>query len=163
MMQTELERLKRERYELTIALDRCIRAKNIALMYEIKSKIKIVNEMIEDIERVDAIKLDDVNNKHLKSWFGKSLSLSINCYDMGTYYLDSTVNFLKEKGMQPKDRFAEVVSNANKAINELRKEIAKFLVDYQDDNWEDFEQLEKMLSDKIFTDRELVYKRKYEK
>ena len=28
---------------------------------------------------------------------------------------------------------------------------------------EDFEQLEKMLSDKIFTDRELVYKRKYEK
>ena len=26
-----------------------------------------------------------------------------------------------------------------------------------------FEQLEKMLSDKIFTDRELVYKRKYEK
>ena len=82
---------------------------------------------------------------------------------MGTYYLDSTVNFLKEKGMQPKDRFAEVVSNANKAINELRKEIAKFLVDYQDDNWQDFEQLEKMLSDKIFTDRELVYKRKYEK
>ena len=55
--------------------------------------------MIEDIERVDAIKLDDVNNKHLKSWFGKSLSLSINCYDMGTYYLDSTVNFLKEKGI----------------------------------------------------------------
>ena len=54
---------------------------------------------------------------------------------MGTYYLDSTVNFLKEKGMQPKYRFAEVVSNANKAINELRKEIAKFLVDYQDDNW----------------------------
>lgn len=96
-MQTELERLKRERYELTITLDRCIRAKNIALMYEVKSKIKIVNEMIEDIERVDAIKLDDVNNKHLKSWFGKSLSLSINCYDMGTYYLDSTVNFLKEK------------------------------------------------------------------
>ena len=162
-MQTELERLKRERYELTIALDRCIRAKNIALMYEVKSKIKIVNEMIEDIERVDAIKLDDVNNKHLKSWFGKSLSLSINCYDMGTYYLDSTVNFLREKGMKPKDRFAEVVNNANKAINELRKEIAKFLVDYQDDNWEDFEQLEKMLSDKIFTDRELVYKRKYEK
>ena len=40
--------------------------------------------MIDDIERVDAIKLDDVNNKHLKSWFGKSLSLSINCYDMGT-------------------------------------------------------------------------------
>ena len=33
----------------------------------------------------------------------------------------------------------------------------------EDDNWEDFEQLEKMLSDKIFTDRELVYKRKYEK
>lgn len=162
-MQTEIERLKRERYELTIALDRCIKARNLALMCEIQSKIKIVNGMIEDIERVDAIKLDDVNNKHLKSWFGKSLSLSINCYDMGTYYLDSTVNFLKEKGMQPKDKFAEVVSNANKAISELRKEIAKFLVDYQDDNWQDFEQLEKMLSDKIFTDRELVNKRKYEK
>ena len=82
MMQTELERLKRERYELTRTLDRCIRAKNIALMCETKSKIRIVNEMIEDIERVDAIKLDDVNNKHLKSWFGKSLSLSINCYDI---------------------------------------------------------------------------------
>ena len=64
MMMTELERLKRERYELTRTLDRCIKAKNIALMYEVKSKIKIVNEMIEDIERVDAIKLDDVNNKH---------------------------------------------------------------------------------------------------
>ena len=163
MMQTELERLKRERCELTRTLDRCIRAKNIALMCETKSKIKIVDQKIQDIENVNAIKLDDVNNKHLKSWFGKSLSLSINCYDMGTYHLDSTVNFLKEKGMQPKDRFAEVVNNANKAINELQKEISKFLVDYQDDNWEDFEQLEKMLSDKIFTDRELVYKRKYEK
>ena len=110
--------------------------------------------IIEDklITNIEIIKIDK-----------ETLSLSINCYDMGTYYLDSTVNFLKEKGMQPKDRFAEVVSNANKAINELRKEIAKFLVDYQDDNWEDFEQLEKMLSDKIFTDRELVYKRKYEK
>ena len=54
-MQTELERLKRERYELTRTLDRCIRAKNIALMYETKSKIKIVENMIDDIERVDAI------------------------------------------------------------------------------------------------------------
>ena len=45
-MQTELERLKRERYELTITLDRCIRAKNIALMYETKSKIKIVENKI---------------------------------------------------------------------------------------------------------------------
>ena len=118
-MQTELERLKRERYELTNTLSRCIKAKNIALMCETKSKIKIVNEMIDDIERVDAIKLDDVNNKHLKSWFGKSLSLSINCYDMGTYYLDSTVNFLKEKGMQPKNRFAEVVNNHSRIYKEV--------------------------------------------
>ena len=42
MMHTELERLKRERYELTRMLARCIKAKNIALMYETKSKIKIV-------------------------------------------------------------------------------------------------------------------------
>ena len=38
MMHTELERLKRERYELTRTLDRFVRAKNIALMYETKSK-----------------------------------------------------------------------------------------------------------------------------
>ena len=62
MMQTELERLKRERYELTRTLDRCVRAKNIALMYETKSKIIIVDQKIQDIENVNAIKLDDVNN-----------------------------------------------------------------------------------------------------
>ena len=70
-MQAELERSKRERYELTRTLDRCVRAKNIALMYETKSKIRIVDQKIQDIENVNAIKLDDVNNKHLKSWFGK--------------------------------------------------------------------------------------------
>ena len=51
-MHTELERLKRERYELTRMLDRCIRAKNIALMCETKSKIRIVENMIDDIEKV---------------------------------------------------------------------------------------------------------------
>ena len=162
-MHTELERLKRERYELTTTLERCIKAKNIALMYGIKSKIRIVENMIDDIERVDAIKLDDVNNKHLKSWFGKSLSLSINCYDMGTYYLDSTVNFLKEKGMQPKNRFAEVVSNANKAINELRKEIAKFWLTIKMTIGKILKSLKKSYPITFFTDRELVYKRKYEK
>ena len=94
----------------------------------ISNKIEELGLKRTTVSNDTGIPLDDVNNKHLKSWFGKSLSLSINCYDMGTYYLDSTVNFLKEKGMQPKDRFAEVVNNANKAINELRKEIAKFLV-----------------------------------
>ena len=46
MMQTEIERLERERYELTIALARCIRAKNIALMCETKSKIRIVENIL---------------------------------------------------------------------------------------------------------------------
>ena len=59
MIMTELERLKRERYELTRTLDRCVRAKNIALMYETKSKIKIVDQKIQDIENVNAIKLDE--------------------------------------------------------------------------------------------------------
>ena len=97
----------------------------IAYCY-IKMTTKQASTIAEEYKKLIDNLIKTQNNKHLKSWFGKSLSLSINCYDMGTYYLDSTVNFLKEKGMQPKNRSAEVVNNANKAINELRKEIAKF-------------------------------------
>ena len=112
------------------------------MMMKTRASIQAVDDAIADIERVERVGMDDVNNRHLKSWFGKSISLSINCNDLSVYYLDSTINFLKTKGLVPKGSFETAANNYKKAANELRKEIAKFLVDYQDDNWEDFADLE---------------------
>ena len=128
-----------------------------------KAEITEVNDAIVEYERAQNIGLDDIQNKHLKSWFGKSISLSINCNDLSIYYLDSTINFLRTKGLTPKGSFELAANNFRNAANNLRKEIAKFLVDYEDDNWDDFADLEQMITDKKFTDREKVFKKQYEK
>ena len=132
------------------------------MMMKTKAEITSVNDLIIEYERSQDIGLDDIQNKHLKSWFGKSISLSINCNDLSIYYLDSTINFLKTKGLVPKGSFETAANNYKIAANNLRKEIAKFLVDYQDDNWEDFADLEEMITEKKFTDREKVFKKQYE-
>lgn len=154
--------LKQKQVELTKRLNLFTRQGNYLMMMKTKAEITEVNDAIVEYERAQNIGLDDIQNKHLKSWFGKSISLSINCNDLSIYYLDSTINFLKTKGLVPKGSFETAANNYKKAANELRKEIAKFLVDYEDDNWEDFSDIEKMISDKKFTDREKVFKKQYE-
>ncbi len=132
------------------------------MMMKTRAEITSVNDLIIEYERAQDIGLDDIQNKHLKSWFGKSIYLSINCNDLSIYYLDSTINFLKTKGLVPKGSFETAANNYKKAANNLRKEIAKFLVEYEDDNWDDFADLEQMITDKKFTDREKVFKKQYE-
>ena len=132
------------------------------MMMKTRASIQAVDDAIADIERVERVGMDDVNNRHLKSWFGKSISLSINCNDLSIFYLDSTINFLRTKGLAPKGSFELAANNYKQAANNLRKEIAKFLVDYEDDNWEDFSDIERMISDKKFTDREIVFKKQFE-
>ena len=154
--------LKKERVELLNRLNSFTRKSNYLMMMKTRASIQAVDDAIADIERVERVGMDDVNNRHLKSWFGKSISLSINCNDLSVYYLDSTINFLKTKGLVPKGSFETAANNYKQAANELRKEIAKFLVDYQDDNWEDFADLEEMITEKKFTDREKVFKKQYE-
>ena len=161
--------LKQKQVELTKRLNLFTRQGNYLMMMKTKAEITEVNDAIMDYERAQNIGLDEIQNKHLKSWFGKSISLSINCNDLSIYYLDSTINFLKTKGLVPKGSFETAANNykqsANnykQAANNLRKEIAKFLVDYQDDNWDDFADLEQMITDQKFTDREKVFKKQYE-
>ncbi len=161
-MQTTIAELKQKQVELTKRLNLFTRQGNYLMMMKTKAEITEVNDAIMDYDRAQNIGLDDIQNKHLKSWFGKSISLSINCNDLSIYYLDSTINFLKTKGLVPKGSFETAANEYRKAANNLRKEIAKFLVDYQDDNWEDFSDIEKMISDKKFTDREMVYKKQFE-
>ena len=62
-----------------------------------------------------------------------------------------------------KGSFETAATNYKQAANNLRKEIAKFLIDYEDDNWDDFSELEQMITEKKFTDREKVFKKQYEK
>ena len=155
--------LKQKQVELTKRLNLFTRQGNYLMMMKTKAEITEVNDAIVEYERAQNIGLDDIQNKHLKSWFGKSISLSINCNDLSIYYLDSTINFLKTKGLVPKGSFETAANNYKIAANNLRKEIAKFLVDYQDDNWDDFSELEQMITDKKFTDREKVFKKQYEK
>lgn len=140
-----------------------VRAGNYFMAMKVRLDIEAINEQIADIERIDVVDLDNINNSQLKSWFGKSISLSINCNDLSIYYLDSTINFLRTKGLVPKGSFETAANNYKQAANNLRKEIAKFLVDYEDDNWDDFSDLEQMITDKKFTDREKVFKKQYEK
>ena len=154
--------LKQKQVELTKRLNLFTRQGNYLMMMKTKAEITEVNDAIMDYERAQNIGLDDVQNKHLKSWFGKSISLSINCNDLSIYYLDSTINFLRTKGLVPKGSFETAANEYRKAANNLRKEIAKFLVDYQDDNWDDFADLEQMITDRKFTDREKVFKKQYE-
>ena len=154
--------LKQKQVELTKRLNLFTRHGNYLMMMKTKAEITSVNDLIIEYERAQNIGLDDVQNKHLKSWFGKSISLSINCNDLSIYYLDSTINFLRTKGLVPKGSFETAANNYKQAANNLRKEIAKFLVDYQDDNWEDFADLEEMITEKKFTDREKVFKKQYE-
>ena len=155
--------LKQKQVELTKRLNLFTRQGNYLMMMRTKAEITEVNDAIVEYERAQNIGLDDIQNKHLKSWFGKSISLSINCNDLSVYYLDSTINFLKTKGLVPKGSFETAANNYKQAANNLRKEIAKFLVDYQDDNWEDFADLEEMITEKKFTDREKVFKKEFEK
>ena len=161
MVQSIIE-LKKERVELLNRLNSFTRKSNYLMMMKTRASIQYIDDAIADIERVDRVGMDDVNNRHLKSWFGKSISLSINCNDLSIYYLDSTINFLRTKGLVPKGSFETAANNYKQAANNLRKEIAKFLVDYEDDNWDDFSDIEKMISDKKFTDREMVYKKQFE-
>lgn len=154
--------LKQKQVELTKRLNLFTRQGNYLMMMKTKAEITEVNDAIVEYERAQNIGLDDIQNKHLKSWFGKSISLSINCNDLSVYYLDSTINFLKTKGLVPKGSFETAANNYKIAANNLRKEIAKFLVDYQDDNWDDFSDIERMISDKKFTDREMIFKKQYE-
>ena len=154
--------LKQKQVELTKRLNLFTRQGNYLMMMKTKAEITEVNDAIMDYDRAQNIGLDDIQNKHLKSWFGKSISLSINCNDLSVYYLDSTINFLKTKGLVPKGSFETAATNYKQAANNLRKEIAKFLVDYEDDNWDDFADLEQMITEKKFTDREKVFKKQYE-
>ena len=154
--------LKQKQVELTKRLNLFTRQGNYLMMMKTKAEITSVNDLIIEYERAQDIGLDDIQNKHLKSWFGKSISLSINCNDLSIYYLDSTINFLRTKGLVPKGSFETAANNYKQAANNLRKEIAKFLVDYQDDNWDDFADLEEMITEKKFTDREKVFKKQYE-
>ena len=155
--------LKQKQVELTKRLNLFTRQGNYLMMMKTKAEITEVNDAIMDYERAQNIGLDEIQNKHLKSWFGKSISLSINCNDLSIYYLDSTINFLKTKGLVPKGSFETAANNYKQAANNLRKEIAKFLVDYEDDNWDDFSELEQMITEKKFTDREKVFKKEFEK
>ena len=155
--------LKQKQVELTKRLNLFTRQGNYLMMMKTKAEITEVNDAIVEYERAQNIGLDDIQNKHLKSWFGKSISLSINCNDLSIYYLDSTINFLKTKGLVPKGSFETAANNYKQAANNLRKEIAKFLVEYEDDNWDDFADLEQMITEKKFTDREKVFKKQYEK
>ena len=154
--------LKKERVELLNRLNSFTRKGNYLMMMKTRASIQAIDDAIADIERVDRVGMDDVNNRHLKSWFGKSISLSINCNDLSIYYLDSTINFLKTKWLVPKGSFETAANNYKQAANNLRKEIAKFLVEYEDDNWDDFADLEQMITDRKFTDREKVFKKQYE-
>ena len=154
--------LKKERIELLNRLNSFTRKSNYLMMMKTRASIQAVDDAIADIERVERVGMDDVNNRHLKSWFGKSISLSINCNDLSVYYLDSTINFLRTKGLAPKGSFELAANEYRKAANNLRKEIAKFLIDYEDDNWDDFSDIERMISDKKFTDREMVFKKQFE-
>ena len=162
-MQTTIAELKQKQVELTKRLNLFTRQGNYLMMMKTKAEITEVNDAIMDYERAQNIGLDEIQNKHLKSWFGKSISLSINCNDLSIYYLDSTINFLKTKGLVPKGSFETAANNYKQAANELRKEIAKFLIDYEDDNWQDFSEIEQMITDKKFTDREKVFKKQFEK
>lgn len=90
-MKLTIGELKQKQVELTKRLNLFTRQNNFLMIMEVKQQLKKVEDAISDYDRVDNLGLDNINNKHLKSWFGKSISLSINCNDLsdGNRKLDS--------------------------------------------------------------------------
>ena len=125
MAQSIIE-LKKERIELLNRLNSFTRKSNYLMMMKTRASIQAVDDAIADIERVERVGMDDVNNRHLKSWFGKSISLSINCNDLSIYYLDSTINFLRTKGLVPKGSLKRLQTNTAKLQTICEKRLLNF-------------------------------------
>ena len=127
-MQTTIAELKQKQVELTKRLNLFTRQGNYLMMMKTKAEITEVNDAIVEYERAQNIGLDNIQNKHLKSWFGKSISLSINCNDLSIYYLDSTINFLRTKGLTPKGSFETAANEYRKFCNLFAQVVCSFTI-----------------------------------
>ena len=57
----------------------------------------------------------------------------------------------------------KAMEDVSRSLTALRKEFSKLLEGDKDVNYEDFDKLEQLITKSIFTDREIVHKKEYEK
>lgn len=102
-------------------------------------------------------------DKNLRSWAGRTLSMSINCADASLYLLDMFCAYFKDIGFERKEEWELRYKTLEKAI----KDFSQFSADMfsgkdRNDNCEDLIRLCDLLCTRFYTDREQVYFRKYQ-
>ncbi len=166
-LNVELEKLKQERTTLAKKINSMMKdgtffKQNGKAAYY-TSQVDMINRRISDIEQVQKFELHQRQNKHLMSWLGKTLSLVINTADLSVFYMESAQAYFKTQGLEPKDDMLTAMENVSRSLTALRKEFSKLLDGDKDANYEDFDKLEQLITKNIFTDREIVHKKEYEK
>ena len=162
----ELEQLKKERMEAMKKLNKLMRSGGYLKAVEMEQldfRISTLSARISDIEQVLKFEIDQRQNTHLMSWLGKTLSLVINNADLSVYYMNTAQAYFKTQGLMPKNEMFTAMENVKTSLSALRNEFGKLLDGDKGANFEDFDKLEQLITKSIFTDRELIYKKQYDK
>ena len=153
--------------DLTEARDRfaeAIRSQNYVMIEQFKKRIEMFeNELEMAYAFINLCTEKITGDKHLISWGGKMLSLSINEADLAIKHLDMFWLYFKESGYIPKEEWKEAHEGLLQALTKYRRYMIEFFSgDNIDHNAEDMSFVEDTIANKLFTDREMVYFRKYE-
>lgn len=153
--------------DLTEARNRfaeAIRSQNYVMIEQFKKRIEMFENELEMSYAFINLNTEKVKgDKHLISWGGKMLSLSINEADLAIKHLDMFWLYFKESGYIPKEEWKDAYEGLLQALTKYRRYMIEFFSgDNIDHNAEDMTFVEDTIANKLFTDREMVYFRKYE-
>lgn len=135
---------------------------------ELANMTRIIRELQDEYDKalIDIKYEEDTKNmnRHLRSFVGKILSLSLNEADLAIYHIDMFFAYMKEKDLQPKDEWEHARLEVKKAISTYRDFMKNFFRDETNlvSNEIDFMHLAEYIKTKMFTDREQIYYDEYE-
>lgn len=131
---------------------------------ELLNRNKYLQEQVELESQAQRLESKTAQmDKNLRSWAGRTLSMSINCADASLYLLDMFCAYFKDIGFERKEEWERRYKELSKAIKDFSQfSAAMFNGKDRDDNCDDLIRLCDLLCTKFYTDREQVYFRKYQ-
>ena len=137
---------------------------NWVKMTELLNRNKYVREQVELEAQAQKLEIKTANmDKNLRSWAGRTLSMSINCADASLYLLDMFCAYFKDIGFERKEEWERQYLALSKAIKNFSQfSAAMFDGKDRDDNCDDLIRLCDLLCTRFYTDREQVYFKKFQ-
>lgn len=131
---------------------------------ELLNRNKYLQEQVEFEAQAQKLEAKTANmDKNLRSWAGRTLSMSINCADASLYLLDMFCVYFKDIGFERKEEWECHYQTLSKAIKDFSQfSAAMFAGKEREDNCDDLIRLCDLLCTRFYTDREQVYFRKYQ-